>query len=214
VRLGGKSANETDEYAGPRHCLVEFDDGDQEHLSWREIQLGILNLSSGGFIDVAHQYELPSGTLNPDIGRKWTLRDASASDLAAISVPVLPGMTDIIEDTDGCASQFQGQTNAGRVARSAPSAIAVRRQSVISQPGHGKNHSDHEGHTMDRNLKELTLSSEAPVLCGSRSVVLTLAEFRREPTQTHESKHSPWAPKDVVYAFYDEKLLEQTHPQF
>ena len=67
---------------------------------------------------------------------------------------------------------------------------------------------------MDRNLKELTLSSEAPVLCGSRSVVLTLAEFRREPTQTHESKHSPWAPKDVVYAFYDEKLLEQTHPQF
>ena len=67
---------------------------------------------------------------------------------------------------------------------------------------------------MDRNLKELTLSSEAPVLCGSRSVVLSLAEFRREPAQTHESKHSPWAPKDVVYTFYDEKLLEQTHPQF
>ena len=173
---------ETDEHAGPKHYLVEFDDGDQEHLSWHEIQLGILNLASGGFIDVAHQYELPSGTLNPDTGREWTLRDASASDIAAISLPVFPEMRGIIEDTDGCASQFQGQTNAGRVARSASSAIAVRRKASICVPGHGKNHADNRGFTMAENEKKLTLPSVAPFLSGRRSVALALAQFRPEPT--------------------------------
>jgi len=86
----------------------------------------------------------------------------SPSPLLGISVPIFPEMEDIIEDTDGCGSQFQGQTNAGRVARSASGAIGVRRKSSISVPGHGKNHSDHEGHTMDFNLKELALSNEAP----------------------------------------------------
>jgi hypothetical protein len=158
---------------------------------------------AGGFIDVAHQHVLPSGPLNTDTGKEWTLRDATVQDLIEISVPVFPELKDVTEDADGCGSQFQGQTNAGRVARSASSAIGVRRKSVISIAGHGKNHSDHQGYTMDKNLKELTLSSEAPVLSGSRSFVLALAQHRPEPTQTHESKHSPWAPRDVVYAFYD-----------
>jgi hypothetical protein len=211
----GKSADR-DDNGSPLHYLVKYDDGDEGHLAWRGIQVGMLNASSGGFIDVAHQHTLPSGALNTDTGKEWTLRDATVQDLADISVPIFPEMNDVIEceDTDGCGSQFQGQTNAGRVARSAASAIGVRRKSVISIAGHGKNHSDHQGFTMDKNLKELTLSSEAPVLSGSRSVVLALAQHRPEPTQTHESKHSPWAPKDVVYAFYDDELLNRNHQQF
>ena len=123
-------------------------------------------------------------------------------------------MEDLIEDVGGCGYQFQGQANAGRVTRSAPSAIAVRRKSATCVPGHSKNHADHEGFTMAENIKELTPSSEAPVLSGSRSVVLALAQFRPEPTQTHESKESPWAPKEVVHAFYDDTLLERCHQQF
>ena len=116
-----------------------------------------------------------SGQINTDNGKLWSLRDASPQDLLGISVPIFPEMEDIIEDTDGCGSQFQGQTNVGRVARPASSAIGVRRKSSISVPGHGKNHSDHEGHTMDCNLKELTLSNEAPVLSGTRNIALALA---------------------------------------
>ena len=67
---------------------------------------------------------------------------------------------------------------------------------------------------MAQNVQQLSLSSEAPVLSGNRSVVLALAQHRPEPTETHESKHSPWAPKDVIYAFYDDKLLERTHQKF
>ena len=177
-------------------------------------QVSIRNLANGGLIEVAHLHELPSGTLNPDTGKQWTLRDATAADLVSISVPKFAEMEDLIEDVDGYGYQFQGYTNAGRVARSASSAIAVSRKINICVPDHGKNHADHEGFTMAENVKELTLSSEAPVLSGSRSVVLALAQFRPEPTQTHESKDSPWAPKEVVYAFYDEPLLERCHQQF
>ena len=112
------------------------------------------------------------------------------------------------------ALNFKGQTNAGRVARPASSAIGVRRKSSISVPGHGKNHSDHEGHTMDCNLKELALSNEAPVLSGPREIALALAQHRLEPTQTHEAKFPPCAPKDVIYAFYDNALLARAHQQF
>jgi hypothetical protein len=65
--------------------------------------------------------------------------------------------------------------NAGRVARSASSAIGMRRKSAISMPGHGKNHSDHQGYKMDCKLKELTLSDEAPVLNTTRDIALALA---------------------------------------
>ena len=149
------------------HYLLKYDDGDDEHISWRAIQIGIRNITSGGFIDVEHLHPLPSGQLNTDTGKLWSLRDASPQDLLDISVPIFPKVEDIIEDTDGCGYQFQGQTNAGRVARSASSAIGVRRKSAISIPGHGKNHSDHQGSTMDCNLKELTLSDEAPILSGT-----------------------------------------------
>ena len=209
----GKAAD-NDGDGSPMHYLLKYDDGDDEHISWRAIQVGIRNITSGGFIDVAHQHPLPSGQINTDNGKLWSLRDASPQDLLGISVPIFPEMEDIIEDTDGCGSQFQGQTNAGRVARSASSAIGVRRKSSISVPGHGKNHSDHEGHTMDCNLKELTLSNEAPVLSGTREIALALAQHRPEPTQTHEAKFSPWAPKDVIYAFYDNALLARAHQQF
>ena len=93
----------------------------------------------------SHLRELPSGTLNPDTGKQWTLHDATAADLVSISVPKFAEMEDLIEDVGGCGYQFQGQTNAGRVARSASSAIAVRRKSNICVLGHGKNHVDHEG---------------------------------------------------------------------
>jgi hypothetical protein len=209
----GKAAD-NDGDGSPMHYLLKYDDGDDEHISWRAIQVGIRNITSGGFIDIAHQHPLPSGQINTDNGRLWSLRDASPQDLLGISVPIFPEMEDIIEDTDGCGYQFQGQTNAGRVARSASSAIGVRRKSSISVPGHGKNHSDHEGHTMDCNLKELTLSNEAPVLSGTREIALALAQHRPEPTQTHEAKFSPWAPKDVIYAFYDNALLARAHQQF
>jgi len=209
----GKSVDK-DDNGSPLHYLVKCDDGDEGHLAWRGIQVGMRNASSGGFIDVAHKLELPSGALNTDTGKVWTLRDATVQDLDGISVPAFPEMEDVIQDTDGCGNQFQGQTNAGRVARSASSAVRVRRKGVISIAGHGKNHSDHQGYTMDRDLKELALSSEAPVLSGSRSAVLALAQHRPEPTQTHESKHSPWAPKDAVYAFYEDKLLDRSHEQF
>ena len=105
-----------------------------------------------------------------------------------------------MEDTDGCILQFQKKTNAGRVARSASSPIGVRRKNIISDFGHGRNHSDHQGNTMNKILKILNISNEAPVLSGSRSVVLALAQHLQEPTQIHESKISPWAPKDIIYA--------------
>ena len=54
---------------------------------------------------------------------------------------------------------------------------------------------------MDFNLKELALSNEAPVLSGTRETALALAQHRPEPTQTHEARFSPWAPKDVICAF-------------
>ena len=205
---------EKDDSGSPKHYLITFDDGDTQHSPWPGIQIGIRNFDSGGFIDVAHQYPLPSGALNTDTGQQWTLHDATSSDLANISVPIFPELKDVIEDTDGCGGQFQGQTNGGRVARSASSAIGVRRKSVIGIAEHGKNHCDHQSFTMDQNLKELTLSSEAPVLSGTRSVVLALAQHRKEPTRTHESKFSPWAPRDVIYAFYDDKLLDRSHQQF
>ena len=40
-----------------------------------------------------------------------------------------------------------------------------------------------------------------------------LCHGRPEPTQTHEAKFSPWAPKDVIYAFYDNPLLARAHQQ-
>ena len=60
-------------------------------------------------------------------------------------------------------------------------------------PGYVKNHSDHQGQTMDFSLKELTLSDEAPVISGTRDVATALAQKRPEPTQTHEAEFSPWA---------------------
>ena len=201
----GKSADR-DDNGSPLHYLVKYDDGDEGHLAWRGIQVGMLNASSGGFIDVAHQHTLPSGALNTDTGKEWTLRDATVQDLADISVPIFPEMNDVIEceDTDGCGSQFQGQTNAGRVARSAASAIGVRRKSVISIAGHGKNHSDHQGFTMDKNLKELTLSSEAPVLSGSRSVVLRL-----RPLQGAELR-LPELPREAHRRAIDEERVQES----
>lgn len=67
---------------------------------------------------------------------------------------------------------------------------------------------------MDCNLKELTLSDEAPILSGTRDVALALAQHRPEPTHTHGAKFSPWAPKDVIYAFYDDALLARAHQEF
>ena len=64
------------------------------------------------------------------------------------------------------------------------------------------------------NLKELTLSDEAPILSGTRDVALALAQHRPEPMQTHEAKFSPWAPKYVIYAFYDDALLARAHQEF
>ena len=212
--LRGKDPEMEKDNSGPAIYLVTFDDGESAHKSWYNIQVGFLNLEGGGFVDVPHQYPLPSGANNDVSGKQWSLRDASTADLAKISVPVFPEMEDIIEDTDGCASQFQGQTNAGRVARSASSFVAVRRKSVISIAQHGKNHCDHQGFTMDQNLKELTLTSEAPVVDGTRAVVEALAQHRPAPTETHESKNSPWAPKDTIYAYYDDILLKGKHQHF
>ena len=59
-------------------------------MSWSTIQIGIRNLVSGGFIEVAHLHELPSDTLNPDTGKQWTLRDATAADLVSILSQNLP----------------------------------------------------------------------------------------------------------------------------
>ena len=77
-----------------------------------------------------------------------------------------------------------------------------------------KSHSDHEGYTEDCNLKELTLSNKAPVLSGTREMALALAQHRLEPTQTHEAKFSPWAPRVIIYAFYDNALLARVHQEF
>ena len=85
------------------HYLLKYDDGDEEHVSWRAIQIGIRNTTSSGFIDVAHQHSLSSGQLSTGTGKLWSLRDASSQDLLYISVPIFPEMEDIIEDTDGCS---------------------------------------------------------------------------------------------------------------
>ena len=69
----------------------------------------------------------PSGQLNTDTGKLWSLRDASSQDLLGISVPIFPEIEDNIEDTDGCGSQFQEQTNSDRVTRSTSSVTGVRR---------------------------------------------------------------------------------------
>ena len=175
---GGGKAAYNDDSGSHMHYLPKYDGGDEEHVPWRAIQIGIRNISPAAAIDVAHKHPLPSGQLNTDTGRLWGLRGASSQDLLGIFAPIFPEMKDIIEGTGGCGSQFQGQTNAGRVARSASSAISVRRRSAISMPGHGKNHSDHQGYTMNRNLKELTLSGGAPVLSGTRDIALALAQHR------------------------------------
>ena len=122
----GKAAD-NDGDGSPMHYLLKYDDGDDEHISWRAIQVGIRNTTSGGFIDVAHQHPLPSGQINTDNGKLWSLRDASPQDLLGISVPIFPEIEDNIEDTDGCGSQFQEQTNSDRVTRSTSSVIGVRR---------------------------------------------------------------------------------------
>jgi len=92
----------------------------------------------------------------------------------------------------------------------------VKRKSTITIPGHGKNHSDHQGYTINRNLKELVLSdeSQAPVLSVTRDIALALAQQRPEPTQMRGAKFSPWAPKNAIYAFYGNVLLARAHQQF
>ena len=52
----GKAAVNDDD-APPLHYLLKYDDGDQEHVSWSTIQIGIRNLVSGGFIELAHLHE-------------------------------------------------------------------------------------------------------------------------------------------------------------
>ena len=54
----GKAAD-NDGDGSPMHYLLKYDDGDEQHISWRAIQVGIRNITSGGFIDVAHQHPLP-----------------------------------------------------------------------------------------------------------------------------------------------------------
>ena len=140
----------------------------------------------------------------------WGLRDASTDEFE----PLFPEMADVLEITDGCAAQFQGQTNAGRVARSASGPSGVRRQSIISIAGHGKNNCDHQGATNTANVRKLSLSNQSPLFHGTRNLVLALSMFFPKPTKTHESKSSAWAPKDLFYAFYDDSLLDRPHQQF
>jgi len=140
----------------------------------------------------------------------WGLRDASTDEV----VPLFPEMADVLEVTDGCAAQLQGQTNAGRVARSASGPSGVRRQSIISIAGHGNNSCDHQGATNTANVRKLSLSNQSPLFHGTRNLVLALSMFFPKPTKTHESKSSAWAPKDLFYAFYDDSLLDRPHQQF
>ena len=51
----GKAAD-NDGSGSPMHYLLKYDDGAGEHGSWRAIQIGIRNITTGGFIDVAHQH--------------------------------------------------------------------------------------------------------------------------------------------------------------
>ena len=44
--------------------------------------------------------------------------------------------------------------------------------------------------------------------------MLALAQHRKAPVQTYESKESPWAPRTVVYAHYDDSILAGAHPHF
>jgi hypothetical protein len=60
----------------------------------------------------------------------------------------------------------------------------------------------------------ISCANDVPVFHGTRSVVLALAQHRPRPTETHDSKFSPWAPKHVIYAFYSDSLLEGAHQQF
>ena len=64
------------------------------------------------------------------------------------------------------------------------------------------------------NVRQLSMSSAVPVFAGTRSVVLALAQHRKAPVQTYESKESPWAPRTVVYAHYDDSILAGAHPHF
>ncbi len=64
----GKAAD-NDGDGAPMHYLLKFDDGDEMHISWRATQIGIRNITSGGFIDVEHQHPLPSWQLNTDTGK-------------------------------------------------------------------------------------------------------------------------------------------------
>ena len=210
----GKAAD-NDGDGAPMHYLLKFDDGDEK---FAHFVAGHPDRDSQHHQRRLHRRRAPAPA--PKRAAQHRHRQAVGPARCQPSRPPrhlrlhLPQNGEIIEYTDGCGYQFQGQTNAGRVARSASSAIGVRRKSVISIPAHGKNHSDHQGHTMDCNLKELTLSDEAPILSGTRDVALALAQHRPEPTQTREAKFSPWAPKDVIYAFYDDALLARAHQEF
>ena len=95
----GKAAD-NDGDGAPMHYLLKYDDGDDEHISWRAIQIGIRNITSGGFIDVEHLHPFPSGQLNTDTGKLWSLRDASPQDLLDISVPIFPEIVGITNSKD------------------------------------------------------------------------------------------------------------------
>ena len=54
-------AADNDGGGAPMQYLLKYDDGDDERISLRVIQIGIRNTTSGGFIDVEHQHPLSSG---------------------------------------------------------------------------------------------------------------------------------------------------------
>ena len=46
------------------------------------------------------EHALPSGQLNADTGKLWSLRDASPQDLLGISVPIFPEIVGITNSKD------------------------------------------------------------------------------------------------------------------
>ena len=145
---------------------------------WPIIQGGIINNEGKNYVNAGHLHELPSGPMNGEGSLLWGLRDASTDEFE----PLFPEMADVLEITDGCAAQFQGQTNAGRVARAASGPSGVRRQSIISIAGHGKTNCDNQGATNAANVRKLSLSNQSPLFHGTRNVVLALSMFFPRPT--------------------------------
>lgn len=148
---------------------------------------------------LAHLQELPSGELAKDGGAvRWTLVDAELED------PEFPALTDDLEITDGCAAQYEGRKNVGRVVMGR-SRLGVTLHSVITVAKHGKCLADGLSNVPVSKINE-GLQNGHHIGTGTRAHVLYLAQTHPGPLTAEENRVGAWAPGRYFYGHYADSL--------